>query len=179
MGRISKAWRLLGVASVVVGLAAAAATTANASPIQHVVVLYQENHSFDNVLGRWCYNSGRCDGTLKGKLPDGRLITLRTATDLVPEMPHDIASQITAINGGNMDGFANLGATATSQGCGQDQNYACMSEFGASQIPNLTRLARRFVISDQHKVWADGDGCRGIADPRHELDRGIAAALRG
>ena len=69
MGRISKAWRLLGVASVVVGLAAAAATTANASPIQHVVVLYQENHSFDNVLGRWCYNSGRCDGTLKGKLP--------------------------------------------------------------------------------------------------------------
>ena len=27
---------------------------ASAVPIKHVVVLYLENHSFDNVLGYWC-----------------------------------------------------------------------------------------------------------------------------
>src|SRR5262249_57162251 len=30
-------------------------TTAQAvTPIEHVVVIYLENHSFDNVLGYWC-----------------------------------------------------------------------------------------------------------------------------
>jgi phospholipase C len=134
---------------LLLGTTSAIAAAPVVSPIQHVVVIYQENHSFDNVLGRWCYNSGRCDGTLKGKLPDGRLITLRTATDLVPEMPHDINSQITAIDGGLMDGFAKFTATPTSKGCGQDTNYACMSQFGASQIPNLIKLATRFAVSDR------------------------------
>ena len=31
-----------------------------ASPIRHVVVIYLENHSFDNLLGYWCdQNPGR------------------------------------------------------------------------------------------------------------------------
>ena len=31
------------------------------TPIQHVIVIDMETHSFDNVLGFWCNaNSGRC-----------------------------------------------------------------------------------------------------------------------
>jgi phospholipase C len=115
----------------------------NASPIQHVVVIYQENHSFDNVLGRWCVTSARCDGTTQGKLPDGTTVPLRTATDLVPAMPHTTVAQRTAINGGLMDGFANL------SGCGQQSDYACLSQFGATQIPNLIGLATSFAVSDR------------------------------
>ena len=36
------------------GLAMASSASAQPSPIQHVVVLYLENHSFDSLLGYWC-----------------------------------------------------------------------------------------------------------------------------
>ena len=36
--------------------------TPTGNPIKHVVILYQENHSFDNVLGAWCAQTGRCAG---------------------------------------------------------------------------------------------------------------------
>ena len=36
--------------------------TPTGSPIKHVVVIYQENHSFDEVLGDWCFITGRCLG---------------------------------------------------------------------------------------------------------------------
>ena len=43
------------------GLAMASSASAQPSPIQHVVVLYLENHSFDSLLGYWCdENPGRC-----------------------------------------------------------------------------------------------------------------------
>ena len=48
-------------------LAAGGSTT----PIKHVVVLFQENHSFDNVLGSLCVQDQRCDGSTTGKLLDG------------------------------------------------------------------------------------------------------------
>jgi len=36
------------------GLAAPAATQAQATPIRHVVVIFLENQSFDSLLGYWC-----------------------------------------------------------------------------------------------------------------------------
>src|SRR6516165_1549666 len=44
--------------------------TAASSPIRHVVVIYLENHSFDNVLGFWCdHHPGRCpDGGMPAKV---------------------------------------------------------------------------------------------------------------
>ena len=41
-------------------------TQAQSSPIQHIVVLDLENHSFDNVLGFWCQTA-----TLPGGLTLG------------------------------------------------------------------------------------------------------------
>ena len=62
------------------------------SPIQHVVVIYLENHSFDNVLGFWCdANPGRCpDGGMPVSvtLSDGTVVTPGTATDKVPNVEH-------------------------------------------------------------------------------------------
>ena len=43
--------------AMVAGLSGFAMTStagAQRSPIQHVVVLYLENHSFDSLLGYWC-----------------------------------------------------------------------------------------------------------------------------
>src|SRR4051812_30364749 len=41
----------------------AAASLSPAGKINHVVVIYQENHSFDETLGKFCQlHGGRCDG---------------------------------------------------------------------------------------------------------------------
>jgi Tol biopolymer transport system component len=60
----------------------------NGSPIRHIVVVFQENHSFDNVLGVLCVDDSRCDGATSGELHDGTVIPLRRASDLVPDVRH-------------------------------------------------------------------------------------------
>ena len=68
-------------ASVTVAGAAAPATTAAAarSPIQHVIVILQENHSFDNALGKLCAEVKSGQITRPGRT--------RVATERPPERP--------------------------------------------------------------------------------------------
>jgi phospholipase C len=118
------------------------------SPIRHVVVIYQENHSFDNVFGRLCARTGTCDGATAGTLPDGSTIPLRRSPDIVPKVNHQSQGQNKAIDGGRMDGFATI------NGCGPEesppfQSYGCFTQFTQDQIPNLWKLARSFVLSDR------------------------------
>src|SRR5436309_4573194 len=80
---------------------------AQTTPIQHVVVIYQENHSFDNVFGRWCAlrRTGLCDGAITGKTSSGRIVPLSRTPDIVPNEGHGGFDQTTAIHGGKMDQF--------------------------------------------------------------------------
>src|SRR5436190_3857650 len=133
---------------------ARSASTGAAAPrlggglIQHVVIVYQENHSFDDVLGVVCVRNGRCDGATTGTLPNGSTIQLRRAPDIVPAVSHSLASQTTAIDGGKMDGFARI------HGCGAAASYACYEQYGPARIPNLAALARAFTVSD--RTFEDG-----------------------
>src|SRR3989442_5765128 len=126
------------------------------SPIRHVVLIDEENHSFDNVLGRVCADvangtidrPGRgmgCDGATRGTLPDGGAIPLARAADLVPLVNHDVVAQHVAVNAGRMDGFGRI------PGCGPNGSapHACYSQYGPDQIPNITTLAGTFVVSDR------------------------------
>src|SRR5437879_5823192 len=58
------------------------------SPIQHVVIIYMENHSFDNILGRLCVIDARCDGATEGMTHDGLILQLARAEDIVPDLRH-------------------------------------------------------------------------------------------
>jgi phospholipase C len=144
--RIGGAGALVAGALAVAALAAprdaAAARQVRVSPIQHVVILFQENHSFDNVLGKFCVETQRCNGAVKGYLHDGERIPLRRARDIVWHIKHTPTMMRTAIAGGAMDGFDLL------ENCGADVNYACYSQYDPKDIPNLTALASAFVISD-------------------------------
>jgi phospholipase C len=113
------------------------------SPVQHVVVIYEENHAFDNVLGKLCVTTGRCDGSTTGELADGTAINLPAATDVVPKAAHSGAAQTTAINGGQMNGFSLI------SGCDVNTGYACYQQYDQPQIPNLWSLASTFAISDR------------------------------
>ena len=137
---------VVAVFGVAAGRGSGSASTRSAAtfttPIQHVVVIYQENHAFDNVLGKLCVRDHRCNGATSGKLPGGATIMLKQATDVVPPVTHNHNPQQVAIDGGKMDGFAKI------SGCTRTQNYRCYSQFAPWQIPNLAALARNFVISD-------------------------------
>jgi phospholipase C len=121
----------------------AQATITGPTPIQHVVIIDLENHSFDNVLGKLCVLDSRCDGATTGVLPDGTTIPLSQASNYVSAVNHTGAAQRKAIDRGKMDGFANIG------GCGVNVGYRCYSQFDPSQIPNLSALARQFALSDR------------------------------
>ncbi len=112
------------------------------SPIRHIVVIYMENHTFNNVLGKLCVEDQRCEGTTTGQLSDGSTIPLTQATDIVPAIAHGTRSTRNAIRGGAMNGFD------TVVHCRQSDGYACYTQYAPEQIPNLAALARNFVIAD-------------------------------
>jgi phospholipase C len=137
---------VLAAAALLLGALTAPAAQAPASsvPVQHIVVLYLENHSFDNVLGYWCDQTHRCLGmpasvTLKG----GTVVRPGVTPDTVPNVDHSVRGQKTAIDGGNMDGWAQV------SGCAASTGYACISGYEPSGVPNFTALASKFAISDQ------------------------------
>src|SRR5260370_33788687 len=136
----------LAAAALPLGALGASAPPVPAStvPIQHIVVMYLESHSFDNVLGYWCDETHRCLGmpasvTLKG----GTVVIPGVAPDTVPNVDHSIKGQNTAIDGGKMDGWGQV------SGCAASTGYACISGYQPSGVPNFTALASRFAISDE------------------------------
>lgn len=128
-----------------VGAGPAVTRARPASPIQHVVVIYLENHSFDNILGFWCdRHPGRCPaGGMPASvaLSNGATVTPSTAPDVVPNVRHQTSDQASAIDGGKMDGWWQI------PGCGAP-SYACISGYRPGHIPNTTLLAQDFAISD-------------------------------
>jgi phospholipase C len=123
-----------------------AITTAPAGPIQHVVIIDQENHSFDNLLGVLCVQLHRCDGTTTGVVSNGHggdiAFRMPSAPDLVGSVGHEPTDQEMAIDGGKMDGWAGI------SGCELSTGFACVSQYQPSQIPNIAALASQYVISD-------------------------------
>jgi len=125
----------------------ASTTSPQPRPIRHIVVLYLENHTFDDLLGFWCnHNPHRCPD---GGMPSSVTLSNRTTVipailpDIVPVVSHTVAAQRTAINEGKMDGWQKV------TGCAPRTGYACIGGYLPGQVPNLTALAHRFAISDK------------------------------
>src|SRR5215470_18320274 len=125
-------WKLaagmaVGALACVGGLAAPGATQAQPTPIRHVVVIYLENHSFDNVLGFWCDDHrGRCpDGGMPSSvtLSNGAVVTPHTDPDTVPDVLHSVPAQVAAINGGKMNGWQKI----PDGSCNAATGYRCIS----------------------------------------------------
>ena len=146
----------LAAAAVAAGLVPSPATSAHAaaSPVEHIVIIDQENHSFDNVLGDLCARvalgtfvrdglNQACDGVRTGKIHTGATINLPPADDIVPEIPHSVQAHDTSIDNGAMDGFDLL------KHCGAADNYACYQQYSTGQSPNLTTFAKEFGVADR------------------------------
>jgi phospholipase C len=177
MGKTLPALLIFGGLACIGGLLAPAATQAqvtgasgppttrltrtSVTPINHVIVIYMENHSFDNLLGFWCdAHQGRCpDGGMPPfvLLSHGAVVGPSVAPDTVPYVQHSVQAQQAAIDGGRMDGWANMPGGSCSAGTG----YQCITGYQPTQVPNLTALAGQFAISDRTFSVADSPSWAG------------------
>ncbi len=112
--------------------------SASRSPIKHVVIIYQENHSFDEVLGVVCKRRKvGCNGY------SGRVTFAHGATapnivepDIVPVVSHVPSAQLLAAQN----------AWNKLPGC-RRQPHICVTHHRPRSIPNLAALATRFAVS--------------------------------
>ncbi|MCU1427523.1 MAG: hypothetical protein JWL83_1523 [Actinomycetia bacterium] len=166
-----------GLSLVVIALAisvtAAACSSANARPktspsvttgihkIKHVIVIMQENRSFDNYFGTYPGADGiprRADGSFAVCLPSihgGCQRPYHNPADVNGGGGHALPQAISSIDHGKMDGFLTTGQTGR-RGCPVRQNPVCgangpvdvMGYHDAREIPNYWTYARRYVLQD-------------------------------
>jgi len=168
-----KTTRCTGVAAAIAltaltaGVGAPASAGASAAPssgihkIKHVVVIMQENRSFDSYFGTYPGADGipMTDGTPSVCAPDpatGNCVApFADNADVNGGGPHNYANATSDINGGKMDGFIGQ-AESGKKGCADPTDPACtnaatpdvMGYHSSSDIPNYWTYANDFVLQD-------------------------------
>ena len=114
---------------------------ANSTPIQHIIFIVKENHTFDSYFGLF----PRINGTTTGQIKTStgiQTIPLNLAPDKPFNFCHEWRCAHTAADKGLLDNFNNA-----DQHCNVAP-YPCYVEANQSLIPNYWQLAQNFVLSD-------------------------------
>jgi phospholipase C len=124
--------------------AAASADYRGASPdgagryIKHVVIVVQENRSFDNLFATFPH----AHGTTHGLLPTGKIIALKKVSLLSRLTPYNTYAQFKGdYDNGKMDGFYNVGMY------GRPGSYVYQYVDPNDIVPYWT-LAKQYVLAD-------------------------------
>ena len=154
-------------AALIAGKPPVSRSSASTSPIRHVVVIVEENHSFNDILGKFCAEvaSGQiiragvndhCNGATQATISDGSSRELTIEPDYGLKIDHTVRGQRKALDAGKMDGWDKARwCTPTSP-----HPYACLSQFdplnGTCGVdghqnctPNLDLYAEQFALSDR------------------------------
>jgi phospholipase C len=163
-----------GVAVVLVTLVAAACSkgshttkpapgsSSNIHKIEHVVVIMQENRSFDTYFGTFPGANGI---PMRNGVPTVCAPDPKTGTCVKPFVdhrnvngggPHGQVNAIADVNAGKMDGFV-AQAEQARKNCANPNNPACansatpdvMGYHTGSDIPNYWAYAKQFVLQDR------------------------------
>lgn len=129
--------------------------------IQHVVIIMQENRSFDHYFGTYPGADGipMQNGVPTVCVPDPRsnacVKPFHDTHDLNRGGPHGARDAVADVDGGKMDGFLSqvAGRKAKCQGtfdpnCGGAGEPDVMGYHDAREIPNYWAYAREFVLQD-------------------------------
>lgn len=101
-------------------------------------MIVQENHSFDNLFGRF----PGADGALKAHV-GGRVVPMNHTPDrLKQDLGHVGNSILQAMNGGKMNGFYRI------QNAIQSGHDVADSQYRQADIPNFWQYAKTFSLAD-------------------------------
>jgi phospholipase C len=110
------------------------------STIEHVVFIFKENRSFDNLFGEF----PGADGTTSGIVSTGERMTLRRTPNRMPrDLGHGWVDAHVAIDNGKMDRFDLV------QDGSIDGDFLSMSQYLAADIPNYWSYAEHFALGDR------------------------------
>jgi phospholipase C len=116
-------------------------TTPDNNPIEHIVVIMQENRSFDHYFGTYPGANGIPEDAcmpINPKYPEnGCIRPFPSTADSSHEMPHTFQSSEIAYNEGKMDGFMVA-----------ERNFNTMSHYDNKTIPYYWDLAKHYVLAD-------------------------------
>jgi phospholipase C len=119
---------LLLVAVLVVG-AEPVPSAGTFFPIRHVVIIMQENHSFDNYFGTFPGANGFANA------PPAAKQKMHTTTAPTFDPCHSVACSQRYYDGGKMDGWT---------------NYEAFGTYSAKSIPFYWKLAENFTLMDNY-----------------------------
>jgi phospholipase C len=124
----------------------AARTLSGIHKIRHIIVIMQENRSFDSYFGTYPHADGIPNGVC---VPDpvngGCIKPYVNHADSNGGGPHVDASSVADVDGGKMDGFVQ---EAELRCAGSPCATDVMGYHVASDIPNYWAYARHFVLDD-------------------------------
>ena len=130
--------------------------------IRHVVIIFQENRSFDSYFGTYPGATGipTSNGVPTVCVPDpttGQCVRpYLDHADLNGGGPHNAVNSTADVNGGQMNGFI-AQSQKGKKGCADPTNPACthgvnatdvMGYHGQSDIPNYWSYAQHYVLQD-------------------------------
>jgi phospholipase C len=160
-----------GAAGLLFGpLACAQAASGGIHDIRHVVMIMQENRSFDSYFGTYPGVNGiPASVCVPDPVSGGCVKPFHDRSDVNTGGPHGTQSSIEDIDGGRMDGFVaqaekGLECTSTNPSCsvcnteeseggeeGEEGQLPCVDVMGyhdAREIPNYWTYAHEFVLQD-------------------------------
>jgi phospholipase C len=112
------------------------------NPINHIVVIMQENRSFDNYFGTYPGANGIPKGTcvpLSLDNPSVGCVKPFLSTDVISgDLPHGYQSSVIGYDNGKMDGFM----------VGENENPKTMTYYDNKTIPYYWDLAKNYVLAD-------------------------------
>jgi phospholipase C len=112
------------------------------NPVKHVVVIMQENRSFDNYFGTFPGANGIPKVACMPLSPDnpkiGCIKPFLSTSPISEDMPHGYQSSITAYDNGKMDGYL----------LAENEDPKTMSYYDNKTIPYYWDLAKHYVLAD-------------------------------
>ncbi len=161
MGTLATATMVLAACSAAPSTAPGPIIDPNIHKIQHVVVIQQENRSFDSYFGTYPaadgipMTAGQPSVCLPASAGQPCVRPFVDHADVNGGGPHSQNNATADIDGGTMDGFVNQALTAK-KGCADPNNPACansatpdvMGYHTQSDIPNYWSYAQNFVLQD-------------------------------
>jgi phospholipase C len=107
-------------------------------PIEHVIVIVKENHTFDNYFGTF----PGAEGITTCKLKNGTTFPCPHAPDLGRDLCHKHDCALTDWDHGNMDGWEDV------SGSDQNGDHLAWAQYHEDDIPNYWQYAKHFTLGD-------------------------------
>ncbi|HEY8080090.1 MAG TPA: alkaline phosphatase family protein [Labilithrix sp.] len=120
-----------------------------AIPIEHIIIVTQENRSFDHMLGSLRLEGHDVDGIPSNFVNRDRKgvpvhFYHRTDTCFDADSPHNEEALESSIDGDRMDSFVENAATS------KDDGHYVMSYYTQKELPFYHWLAKSYAISDRY-----------------------------